>query len=192
MAEGRIKLTENELEEFYTKLGSRHFKLQEEIFKEYGYKKLDIYFKLIEFTYQIVTVIGVIAGLGFTALSSIQNRYSFVMGEAFLFLGILFGIYLVHKIYSGELLSFQRAQNIHKKHFGERNEFFKKIWTELKADGANIADWEKLKQIDDKTSEIFDSKDEELDDIYRLKAYQRILLYFLAAGCFMILFSIIF
>jgi hypothetical protein len=189
--EQKIKLSEEELKEFYEGSGSRHFKLQGEIFKEYGNKKLEIYFKLVEFTYQIVTVIGVISGLGFTALSSVQNRISFVVGEGFLFSGIIFGIYLVHSIYSGELFSLEGAQNIHRKHFKERNDVFIEVWDKLNLNGVEKDDLEKLNKIDIETVKLFEPKNDEIDWIGNLKSKQRILLYLLFGGCLAILVSII-
>ncbi len=188
----RIFLEKNDLEKFYKELGSGHFELQTKVSREYGEQKIGVYFKLIDFTYQIVTVIGVIAGFGFTAISVVEKSF-FVAGEGFLLSGILWGIFLVHQLYSSELTSLQKASDTHQKHFRERNKIFSRIWTELNSPlGASQLDLQNLVKVDTDTVKLFATEEDQGTDwIEKIKSYQRIMLYFLMGGSISILVSIL-
>lgn len=184
-------MNEAERKDFYELFGSRVFKLQGDINKTYGEKKINIYFKLVEFTNQIVTVIGVISGLGFTALVVIDNKFLFASGEALLFAGILMGIFFVHRIYSGELLGLQQATDTHKEYFKKRNEVFRRVWKDVNSAGVAPKDIRLLKEIGEEMLQIFSSNGEGVEFIKKLKSYQRTLLYLLGSGCILILCSIV-
>lgn len=188
----RVSLETKDFEEFYKVTGSRHFEMQTKILREYGEQKIRIYFKLIEFTYQIVTVIGVIAGFGFTAISVVERSY-FVAGEGFLLSGILWGIFLVHQLYSSELTSLQNASDKYQKHFAKRNEVFSKIWIEFNSSlGASQEDLQKIQKIDQETVKLFTTEEDRGTGwIERIKSFQRIMLYLLVGGGIAILISII-
>lgn len=51
----------------------------------------------LSFIGQIITVSGIIAGFGFTAIENIECRYLFIFGELFLFINICLGLYFIKK-----------------------------------------------------------------------------------------------
>jgi len=57
----------------------------------------DVRERAIKYTYQLITIIGVVAGFGFTAISAVNTIYLFVLGELFLFSAMAFGMRFVRK-----------------------------------------------------------------------------------------------
>src|SRR5688500_6085616 len=107
MNEETTKMTEQEFDEFIQKESSRFLKLETEIMEAYGKEQMTLFYKILDFTYKILTVIGLVAGFGFTALSSVQNIFAFTAGEAFLLSAIIYGLYRIQKIYSDNLDSLE-------------------------------------------------------------------------------------
>lgn len=61
--------------------------------------------RAIQYTYQLITAIGVVAGFGFTAISSVKVIHLFILGELLLFGAMAFGMRFIKKgfIEEGEL-----------------------------------------------------------------------------------------
>jgi hypothetical protein len=55
--------------------------------------------KGLSFIGQIITVSGIIAGFGFTAIKDIECKNFFIFGELFLFLNICLGLYFIKKFW---------------------------------------------------------------------------------------------
>lgn len=62
----------------------------------------------LSFIGQIITISGVIAGFGFTAVDNISCKIFFVFGEAFLFLNICMGLYFIKKFWFEDLQQFKK------------------------------------------------------------------------------------
>lgn len=71
------------------------FKILEEIAEETE----KIFYDILEFTYKIITVIGLVAGFGFTGLNYVKTMYYFLIGEMLFFLSIGFGIFWIKCVY---------------------------------------------------------------------------------------------
>jgi hypothetical protein len=191
-----LKLSQDEKEKFYRIKGSKFFNLQSNVIKEFGEKKLNIYFQLVNFTYQIVTTLGVLAGFGFFALSFVNKITSFIFGEALLFCAIVKGIHLVHKTYVGELISLDEAERKHSDEFYERRKVFTDVLEKILEDKANKIDIEKLNKKDEEIKQMFDVSKEikkgNSDGIKNLASNQRIMIYLAVGGFTLILFSLVF
>lgn len=68
-----------------------------EIMRDVIKKHEEIRERAIKYTYQLITTIGVVAGFGFTALSSVEVLFLFIFGEVLLFLAIAFGMRFIKK-----------------------------------------------------------------------------------------------
>jgi len=55
--------------------------------------------KGLVFLGQVITISGVIAGFGFTAINSIQCKLLFISGELFLFINICLGLFFLNKFW---------------------------------------------------------------------------------------------
>ena len=53
----------------------------------------------LSFLGQIITVSGIIAGFGFTAIKDIECKNFFILGELFLFMNICLGLYFIKKFW---------------------------------------------------------------------------------------------
>src|SRR4051812_3211209 len=109
----KVTIADENVLPFYDEMGSKHFQLQGKTLEKYGELKLDIYFKSIGFVATVTGVIGLIAGFGFTAFSSIESKLMFFAGEAVLFYGIFRGLVWVQRIYQSE---FKGLEDVTKKH----------------------------------------------------------------------------
>lgn len=65
----------------------------------------------LSFIGQIITISGVIAGFGFTAVNSITCRLFFILGEAVLFLNICTGLYFIKRFWFEDLEQFKADIN---------------------------------------------------------------------------------
>lgn len=61
----------------------------------------------LSFIGQIITISGVIAGFGFTAVDNIICKPFFILGEVFLFLNICIGLYFMKKFWFEDLKHFK-------------------------------------------------------------------------------------
>ncbi|MDD4358297.1 MAG: hypothetical protein PHY30_00600 [Candidatus Pacebacteria bacterium] len=61
----------------------------------------------LSFIKQIITISGVIAGFGFTAIENIHCKNFFIFGEFFLFLNICFGLYFIKKSWYEDFETFK-------------------------------------------------------------------------------------
>jgi len=159
----KIKISEENVLPFYDELGSSHFKLQGKTLEKYGELKLDIYFKSIGFVATVTSVIGLIAGFGFTAFSFIQSKPLFFVGEAVLFYGIFRGLVWVQGIYQSEYKGLEAETKKHLVHYKIRNEAFLKVYNQLLAPSHEIdkADFQNLQKIDQDSLILFKPSDEE-------------------------------
>lgn len=159
----KVRVEEKNVMLFYEELGSSHFKLQGTTLEKYGKLKLDIYFRSIDFAATITGVIGIIAGFGFTAFSSIESKPLFFLGEAILFYGIFKGLIWVQRIYQSEYKGLEDESKKHLVHYKIRNEAFTKVYNQLIAPGHEInkADLESLQKIDQDSLILFKPNDEE-------------------------------
>lgn len=124
----KIDLDQEKLEMFYEHFGSKNFRSQSEMAEDYGKKTLDLYHRSIDFIYKTVTVIGLIAGFGFTGLDHVKNSLLFILGESLLFAAIAVGIWATQKIYLGERKNFDDFYLKIRKHFTEWYSIFKPIF----------------------------------------------------------------
>ena len=159
----KIKIAEENVLPFYDELGSSHFKLQGQTLEKYGELKLDIFFKSIGFVATVTSVIGIIAGFGFTAFSFIESKPLFFIGEATLFYGIFRGLVWVQGIYQSEYKGLEAETKKHLVHYKIRNEAFTKVYNQLISVGHEInkADLESLQKIDLDSLTLFKPNDEE-------------------------------
>lgn len=119
-----IKLTEKEYRELYEGWISKALKTESEIMGEYSDRERELLYKYIDFTYQILATLGIFAGFGFTAISSVQTLSLFILGETLLIAPILYGLVWLKKFYDSNLEPLQNSSrdvfNIYKR----RDEIF--------------------------------------------------------------------
>lgn len=187
----RVPVPKEQFDELYKVVGKDHFLLQSEIQGRFGKEILNMYLKLVDFTYHIVTVLGVVAGLGFTGLGYVKNLKLFVAGELVFFVGIAYGIFLVQFVYTGELLGLQKSLNKIKDHFRTRNELATKMLTEAaEQDSVSKEDIESLKKIDNETIKIFDMPNDDHKWTLRFKLLQVVLIILVIIGGVLVLSSL--
>jgi hypothetical protein len=146
-----------EIEKFYQQLGSAHFKLQAKIAQRFGESKIDIYFKSVGFTIQVLSIVGIIAGFGFTAYRYTESKSVFFLGETVLLLSIIYGISWVKKLYDNEYKSLDDAQKKHQKYFKERNDLFLKIHSDMVLNRPlNQEEIQKLMDLDSGAIKLFE------------------------------------
>ncbi|OGD30938.1 hypothetical protein A2W39_01565 [Candidatus Azambacteria bacterium RIFCSPHIGHO2_01_46_10] len=124
----KINLDQEKLELWYEQFGSKKFQLQSEMAEDHGKKTLDLYHRSIDFIYKTITIIGIVAGFGFTAIDHVKNDLLFILGEGLLFAAIAVGIWSTQKIYLGERKNFDDFFSKIKKHFKEWYALFKPVF----------------------------------------------------------------
>src|SRR3989344_7391099 len=93
-----IEMSSEDWDKFYESQGSQYFRLESEILKAHGDDQKKLLYEILTSTTQLIQVIGVVAGFGFTALGFVENRIFFILGEFFLFVAILVGLLWTQKI----------------------------------------------------------------------------------------------
>jgi len=128
MNEDEVKLSSEEWDQFYENQGSRYFQLESEILAAHGEDQKTLLYKILNSTTQLIQVIGVVAGFGFTGLGSVKNLPLFFAGEFLLFVAIFIGLFWTQKIYksnfAGTNAEVERVKGI----FKDRFDTFKKIY----------------------------------------------------------------
>lgn len=120
-------LSETEYREIYEGWISKALKTEREVMSEYSDREQGLLYKFIEFTYQILAVIGIFAGFGFTALGQVKSLWLFFLGESILISTILFGLYWLKKFYESNLGTIQKSSKEVFKIYKQRDEFFLQI-----------------------------------------------------------------
>lgn len=123
-----IKLSSEEWDKFYESQGSKYFQLESEILAAHGEDQKTLLYKILNSTTQLIQVIGVVAGFGFTGLGYVNNLPLFFVGEFLLFLAIFIGLFWTQKIYksnfAGTNTEVERVKGLFRDRFGT----FKKIY----------------------------------------------------------------
>jgi hypothetical protein len=127
MNEEKIKFSPEGFQKFYEEIVSKSLKLESEIFSKYGEAEIDLTHKFMDYTYKTLTIIGLIAGFGFAAISRVSNLQFFIVGEIFLFVAIIIGIYWIQHYYGEEIKSLQKASKEIKSIFYPRDKIALKI-----------------------------------------------------------------
>jgi hypothetical protein len=103
--------------------------------------------RAVKYTYQLITILGLVAGFGFTALSSVKILWLFLTGEALFFMAMAFGMWFVKIAFIDEAKYYanyiERLDNV----MGKRLAIFQES-----ADNAMA----KLKEIEEEELKIFD------------------------------------
>ena len=156
MQEQIRKYSAEDIQKFHEIKGHPSLKLQSEVKAEYGKAELELFNKTLDFTYKILTTIGIVAGFGFTAITRVETMSLFIAGEAMLFLAILLGIYWIQRIYLNNLKSIQDTSLKHNRVFNARNTVYKKIFDRLQKDGTlSSIDLAELEKRDDEILNSF-------------------------------------
>ena len=131
--------------------------------------------------YQLVTVIGIIAGLGFTAINSVQNIAPILFGELFLFAGMAVGMWFAKAGFIDEIKFLtewvDKLSGICKERIDMEKRFSENNIVGLK---------EKMDKVDNDTGTIFSNKIK-LPDFH----WFTVIFVFFIFGCLFILFSFI-
>lgn len=128
MSEKDIPMTELEWDKFYESQGLQYFQLESEILKAHGDDQKKLLYEILTSTTQLIQVIGVVAGFGFTALGFVENRTFFILGESSLFVAILVGLFWTQKIYRSNITASDKEVIRVKSVFSDRYLVFKKIY----------------------------------------------------------------
>lgn len=128
MNEEEIQLSTEEWDEFYESQGSKYFKLESEILAAHGEDQKTLLYKILNSTTQLIQVIGVVAGFGFTGLGYVKSDVLFFTGESLLFVAIFIGLFWTQKIYKSNFKGTNAEVERVKKIFKNRFEVFKKVY----------------------------------------------------------------
>ena len=129
-----IPLSPQDWDKFYESQGSRFFQLEGEILKAYGEDQKKLLYEILSSTTQLIQVIGVVAGFGFTGLGFVGNRSLFILGEFFLLVAILVGLFWTQKIYRSNIAGSDEEVARVKSIFSNRYSVFKKIYDKALSD----------------------------------------------------------
>lgn len=167
-----IELSEIEFKEFYESFGSSHLKMQGKLLEDLGNKKIDIYFKSIGFTTSVTSVIGIIAGFGFTAFGYIQSTFLFFIGEGLLFAALFYGLLWAQKIYGGEFSSLNADFKKFRDFFDKRNQKFLELFNSaLKNHIISEKKFRELNETDKDSINLFIVGEEEIPQVYSKTTY---------------------
>jgi len=183
------------LELLHKNFGSPNFQLQEEAMKGYGDSLLKLYFRSLDYIYRIASVVGIVAGFGFTALAHVDNMALFFLGEALLLGDMAFALWWIQSLHKKELSSVEDEYNKIRSHFSERNKLYKRIFDNTKK--SNILDGKELLELqekDEKLVEIVTAKGDEKNSneqktSTRLYLTIRIVFYLFLGGALSLLLS---
>ena len=117
-------MTENDYKELYEGLMSKALKTENEVMSEYGDREQELLYRFIGFTYQILSITGIFAGFGFTAISKVQNLPLFLSGQALLIFSILFGLWWLKRFYESNLQAIQQSADTVFKLYKERDKCY--------------------------------------------------------------------
>ncbi len=169
----KIPFNDGDKKKFYEQLGSRNFSLQGKVTSEYAKKKIDIYYKSLNLTTTVISVVGIIAGFGFTAFSFIESKPLFFIGEGLLVYSIIGGLVWLQNVYNSEFKSLDDAQKGHREYFSKRNELFGNVWKEIEE--KSEIDAEKLTELQVYGQEVLKlfapQKNEKINRIFSKKLY---------------------
>lgn len=131
--------------------------------------------------YQLVTAIGITAGFGFTAISSVRSIASFLFGEFLLFAGMAVGMWFAKAGFIDEIKYLtewaDKLSTIHK----ERTDMEKKF-----AQNETSGLWEQMEKVDNETGTVFSDKIT-LPDFHWFTA----IFVFFISGCIFLLLSFV-
>lgn len=122
-----IKLSEKEYQELYEGWMSKALKTEGEVMGVFADRERELLYKYVDFTYQILTALGIFAGFGFTAFSKVQTLWLFIFGEVLLISTILYGFLWLKKFYTSNLEPLQESSREIFKLYKKRDEIFLKI-----------------------------------------------------------------
>lgn len=111
MANDVIKLSEKEYRDLYEGMISKALKTEGEVMSDYSNQEQELLYRFTGFTYQILSIIGIFAGFGFTAISKAQNLYLFLSGQSLLIFSILLGLWWLKSFYESNLQAIQQSSN---------------------------------------------------------------------------------
>lgn len=123
----KIKLDEKDYRELYEGWMAKSLKTENEVMGEYADRERELLYKYIDFTYQMLTTLGIFAGFGFTAFSMVRTVWLFILGEIFLIAPIIIGLVWLKKFYDSNLEPLQNSSREIFKIYKQRDEIFLKI-----------------------------------------------------------------
>ncbi len=106
------------------KSAHKHNELWSKVANKYSEVELKLIDDTIKFTYQIITIIGVVGGFGFTGIGAVKNISFFLAGEVVMMASIVVGIYNIKKFYTSNINSIQKASSNAKDKFYKTSAFF--------------------------------------------------------------------
>lgn len=136
-----IEMSSEDWDKFYKNQCPEYFQLESKILEAHGDDQKKLLYEILTSTTQLIQVIGVVAGFGFTALGFVENRSFFILGEFFLFVAILVGLFWTQKIYRSNITASDKEVARVKSVFADRYLVLKKIYDKALSDiekGVNI------------------------------------------------------
>lgn len=123
-----ITMSEHNWDTFYESQGSRYLRLESEILGAHGKDQKTLLYKILNSTTQLIQVIGVVAGFGFTGLGYVKNSPLFFVGESLFFVAIFIGLFWTQKIYKSNFTNTNKEVERVKGIFKDRFDVFKQIY----------------------------------------------------------------
>jgi len=131
MSNKKITISSDDYQNIYEGWFHKSLETESNVMGTYSSSELDLLNKFIGYTYQILTVIGILAGFGFTAIDNVKTICLFIAGEALLATSILLGLYWVKKFYESNISAIQKTSNGLFKVYRKRDEVFLRISNEF-------------------------------------------------------------
>jgi len=190
-----IKLSSEDWDKFYENQGSRYFQLESAILTAHSEDSKTLLYKILNSTVQLIQVIGVVAGFGFTGLGYVKNLPLFFMGEFLFFTAIFIGLFWTQKIYKSNFTSTNEEVERIKGVFKDRFDVFKQIYNKA------LSATEKGEEIEiprSLLSELMKKNNEFLENYKGKKVGKEeweplpLLMFFFAIGSISLLLSFVF
>lgn len=122
-----IRLSEEEYRDLYEGWISKGLRTEGEVMSEFSDRERELLYKYIDFTYQILSTLGIFAGFGFTAINNVQTLWLFILGEGILISTILYGLVWLKRFYTSNLAPLQESSREIFKLYKQRDEIFLRI-----------------------------------------------------------------
>lgn len=141
----RRRLTRAEqAQDLFRTLKAQYIESNNEVMNIITKSKSDIFYKSVSFVISILSIVGIVAGFGFTAFNYIESILLFFVGEFILLFSIIYGIIWIKKIYEED--------------FNRLHDFLKKQIVHQEKMNNNFSDIEKIFANEDFDDDVFMEK----------------------------------
>jgi len=116
-----------EYDKFFHRYGDESFAQQRIAYEKLLSRKLDVENKILTYYHQLITVMGVVAGFGFTSITNVKSIPFFIIGELILIGTIVGGMYWLKRCLSLQFYDNERDYAIYQGFLDKRGQLFHNV-----------------------------------------------------------------